>query len=262
MNCRLLAAFSIVAIAWGDVGCGGEAAERAERAEKRLAETSKDLATKDTEVATLRRQIEEGKDLNGRQAKEFEEEKARLEGQRNIMERSAEEARLETRLAGMISLLESDAVRRDERVSKELLEAKDEPQERKELIRTFWRKELAEIRRLKTLEDLVAISKAIHEYRRETGQYPLSGNKNLLACLSKKSKAGGEPFLRPRSGIVSVDGELLDVWGRPYVYIENRSRTPRYSPNTPTYLLYSVGPNGKDETFPDPDPYGDDICNW
>lgn len=262
MKWHYLAALSIAAIIWTDVGCDGEAAERTERMEKRLAETSKELATKETEVAALRRQLEEAKDLNGRQSKEFEEDKARLEGLKNVMERSAEEARLEARMAGMISLLESDAVRRDERISKELLEAKDEPQERKGLIKTFWRKELAEIHRLKTLEDFVAISKAIHAYRRESGQYPPSGNKNLLACLSKGRKAGEEPHLQPRSVTVSSEGELLDAWGRPYVYVEKRSRTPQYSPNSPTYLLYSVGPNGKDETSPVYDPYGDDICNW
>ena len=259
---RFLGVIAIALISLADLGCDGEVAARAERLERRLAETSKELATKETEAAELRRNLEEAKNLTLRQSKEFEAEKARLEGQRSVMERSAEEARLEAGLAGMIAQLESAAVRRDERISKELLEAKDEPQERKGLIRTFWRKELSEIHRLKVLEDLVAISKAIHEYRRETGQYPPSGNKDLLACLSKGRKPGEEPYLRLRSVTVSSDGELLDPWGRPYVYVENRSRTPRSSPNSPTYLLYSLGANGKDETYPVVDPYGDDVSNW
>lgn len=260
---RFLGALSIAAITWADLGCDGEAAERAGRAEKRLADIYQELATKETEAAALRRKLEEANDLNSRQSKEFEEEKARLEGQRSVMERSAEEARLEAGLAGLVAQLQSHAVWRDERISKELLEAKDEPQERKQLIRTFWNKELWEIRRLRTLEDFVALSKAIHAYRRETGGYPASGNKNLLGCLATPSKAGGEPFLRPRAGLVSAQGELVDVWGRPYVYVENRSRSTRHSPGTPAYLLYSVGPNGKDETFPDHDPYGDDVgTSW
>lgn len=260
---RFLGALSIALVTWADLGCDGEAVERAGRAEKRLADISKELATKENEAATLRRQLEEAKDLNWRQSKEFEEERVRLEGQRSVMERSAEEARLEAGLAGLIAQLESEAVRRDERISKELLEAKDEPQERKGVIKMFWSKELSEIRRLRTLEDFVALSKAIHAYRRETGRYPASGNKNLLACLTTPPRAGGEPYLRPRAGIVSAQGDLVDVWGRPYVYVENRGRSPRHSPGTPTYLLYSVGPNGKDDTFPNHDPYGDDVCtSW
>ena len=101
----------------------------------------------------------------------------------------------------------------------------------------------------KTREVQAAIGEVetgLRRYRIVYDFYPEDGNRNLVSALSPDYAAFQLEALR--------DGILIDPWGRPYVY-------ERYDPgdNLPwhTYVFYSIGPNGADESG-----RGDDIGNW
>lgn len=79
-----------------------------------------------------------------------------------------------------------------------------------------------------------------------------------------------EPYL---SGIkareVDSIGNLLDPWGRPYRYFENEIEAPQCPVNPNSFLIYSLGPDGKatDATREEAIDYAlpfnkDNIKNW
>lgn len=157
-------------------------------------------------------------------------------------------------------LVEAAFVKADHIVD-EIREDPDNVKRRAGFVKAFWRDELLSVHRLRTIDDLLALCTAVRVYYIEHGRYPTSGNRNLLAALTSTSKLTKAPFLRPRSEAVSKEGELVDAWGRPYVYVVNQGRDlPSNSPNRHSYLLYSAGPDGIDagngwES-------GDDLRNW
>ena len=79
-----------------------------------------------------------------------------------------------------------------------------------------------------------------------------------------------EPYISGIEGKeVDSDGNLLDPWGRPYRYLENEIASPQSPINPNSFLIYSVGPDGKategtreqlaDFTLPN---NKDNIQNW
>lgn len=93
--------------------------------------------------------------------------------------------------------------------------------------------------------------------------YPASGNRNFLEEMLNASRflsANPDLALDPRR--LNGEGELIDPWGRPYIYRNNHSDFPKNqndptAHNKQTFDFYSVGPDGKDEGG-----FGDDIGNW
>lgn len=90
---------------------------------------------------------------------------------------------------------------------------------------------------------LDALKSALEMYQRDKGTYPPSGSVSLSKALARE---GVEGYVKLPKTFFDKEGRILDEWGRPLVYT-------RLAPNQ--YLLYSVGPNGKDETGT-----GDDIA--
>lgn len=110
------------------------------------------------------------------------------------------------------------------------------------------------------------------EYETDFRDYPLTragaddresvlGGEVLYTELMREDKGG--PYLKSdefRS--VDTDGngdkELMDVWGRPYRYLHNKSYG-RENPCRRTYRLWSVGPDGKSDPL---NPNSDDVTSW
>jgi len=136
---------------------------------------------------------------------------------------------------------------------------------------------------------------ALAEYDRDLGRLPGSDAPHvpdansltevLEAVLRPRSTAGGDgsPYLSVEAKDIavqeagrfrtatpvereepSVPKYILDPWGHPYVVRENRSkRTKSPSMANPGFAdVYSIGPNGRDETaHPENRGKGDDIGN-
>ncbi len=92
-------------------------------------------------------------------------------------------------------------------------------------------------------------------------QYPPSGITNLSRAL--RDRLGSfDPPIKLDLRLINDGGALIDVWGRPYVYRNNKQNFPKNqndpnAHNKQTFDLYSVGANGTDEGGT-----GDDIGNW
>ncbi len=103
---------------------------------------------------------------------------------------------------------------------------------------------------------IASLDTSIAMYESDLGVYPASGNANLAKALSQ---GGGEPdWQGPYEDFKEtelVNGELVDPWGRPYVYVSVNGGSPKHRSNS--YDLYSLGPNGTDD-----DGTQDDIVNW
>ena len=100
---------------------------------------------------------------------------------------------------------------------------------------------------------IAAIEAAIDMYELDTGEYPAAGNQNLVTALTDMDNTSPEwngPYMRFKEEDF-LDGEYLDPWGRPYVYISPGTH------NRGFYDIYSFGPNGEDEQGE-----GDDLGNW
>lgn len=89
---------------------------------------------------------------------------------------------------------------------------------------------------------LETIRAGLEGYIADNGIYPDSGNLNLAKALVSKSDLAHVRL--PKSNF-DESGRIVDAWGAPTIY-ERLSATQ--------YSLYSVGPNGKDESG-----NGDDI---
>jgi type II secretion system protein G len=78
-----------------------------------------------------------------------------------------------------------------------------------------------------------------------------------------------KPYVSVRSKDVDALGNLLDPWNRPFRYLENETEAPQCAANPNSFLLYSLGPDGKatdgtreeliDFTLPN---NKDNIQNW
>ena len=101
-----------------------------------------------------------------------------------------------------------------------------------------------------------SLDTAIVMYQGDIGDYPASDNEDLVSALQDDpgNVNWDGPYMEFKHDEVK-DGQLLDPWGNPYVYISANGGSPEH--HQKTYDLYSYGPNGKDDAGT-----GDDIVNW
>lgn len=105
--------------------------------------------------------------------------------------------------------------------------------------------------------DLNALCLGLEEYRRNFGDYPQTDQpaqllQALLGRLDPRGAAVAAPPAIAVSGFVTLAGAdpfadtaamLSDPWGHPYVYIY---KVPPDTWASPSFLLYSCGPDGID----------------
>jgi general secretion pathway protein G len=103
---------------------------------------------------------------------------------------------------------------------------------------------------------IAALDTAIAMYQGDMGDYPETGNENLVLALQDEPDNADwmGPYMEFKMDELK-DGELLDPWGNPYAYISVNGGSPEH--RTRSYDLYSFGPNGIDD-----DGTGDDLYNW
>jgi general secretion pathway protein G len=105
--------------------------------------------------------------------------------------------------------------------------------------------------------ELAALSVALDAYRRAYGDYPHTDDEAQLlqSLLGRRgplgSAAAGRPWLE-MAGFTTADARdpftdaaavLVDPWDRPYVYAY---KIPSAGWSNSSYLLYSLGPDGKE----------------
>ncbi len=103
---------------------------------------------------------------------------------------------------------------------------------------------------------VAALETAIAMYEGDMAQYPETGNDKLIAALQddpNNVKWSG-PYMEFKQEDVK-EGQLMDPWGRPYVYVSVNGGAPEHRKRS--FDLYSFGPNGTDDSGT-----GDDIVNW
>jgi general secretion pathway protein G len=105
----------------------------------------------------------------------------------------------------------------------------------------------------KAMAQLATIETAISMYEVDMGDYPESGNRNLVTALIEEPDDSdwSGPYMKIREKELNEDGEYLDAWGNPFIYV-NPGLHNEYS-----YDLYSLGPDGKGDGTEK-----DDITNW
>lgn len=106
----------------------------------------------------------------------------------------------------------------------------------------------------KTEAMIAAIETAIAMYHVDTGLYPGRDNQNstLVSDLTAGTGSGDSGWQGPYMEFKERDlseAEVIDPWGEAYYYL-----TPG-THNTASFDLWSIGPDGEDET-------DDDIVNW
>ena len=101
-----------------------------------------------------------------------------------------------------------------------------------------------------------ALETAIAMYESDMGEYPPSGNAELVAAVQDDPDDvdWDGPYIEFKQDEVK-GGELVDPWGKPYEYVSINGGSPKHREHS--FDLYSLGPNGNDE-----DGAGDDIFNW
>ena len=101
-----------------------------------------------------------------------------------------------------------------------------------------------------------ALETAISMYQSDMGDYPLTGNESLVSALQDDpGKVNWDgPYMEFKQDELK-DGQLIDPWGQPYVYVSVNGGSPEH--RNRSYDLYSYGPNGQDDGGT-----GDDIYNW
>ena len=100
---------------------------------------------------------------------------------------------------------------------------------------------------------IAALEAAIDMYEMDIGEYPSSGNEDLVQALTDTSNPEPDwngPYMRLKDEDLE-DGNYIDPWGNPYVYINPGTH------NTSYYDIHSYGLNGQDDQGE-----GDDINNW
>ena len=105
----------------------------------------------------------------------------------------------------------------------------------------------------KTKAQLATIETAISMYEADMGVYPESTNKNLVSAFTEDpgDLDWSGPYMKIKENELNEDGEYLDAWGNPFVYV-NPGIHNEYS-----YDLYSLGPDGKGDGSE-----RDDVRNW
>jgi len=108
----------------------------------------------------------------------------------------------------------------------------------------------------KAKSTIAALETAMAMYSGDLGTYPPSDNKDLVNALSEDpgDPDWQGPYMEFKQDEL-INGELIDPWGKPYVYVSINGGSPKH--RSRSYDLHSYGPNGKDD-----DGTGDDIVNW
>jgi general secretion pathway protein G len=103
---------------------------------------------------------------------------------------------------------------------------------------------------------IAALETAIAMYQGDMGEYPETGNEGLVSALQDDPDDvdWDGPYMEFKQDEVE-NGELLDPWGEPYMYVSVNGGSPQHRERS--YDLYSVGPNGSDDGGG-----SDDIVNW
>ncbi len=87
---------------------------------------------------------------------------------------------------------------------------------------------------------------SLEMYSEDWGTYPPDdgaptyGSASLIAALSGGGYATWPPF------VISEDGDLLDPWGKPYVYRNGSTTTIQGEAQGLGFNIYSEGPPGED----------------
>lgn len=108
----------------------------------------------------------------------------------------------------------------------------------------------------RTKATVAALETSIAMYYADLSEYPATGNAELVKALSEDP--GDEEWFGPYMEFKQdelVNGELVDAWGHPYVYVSANGGSPQHREHS--FDLYSVGPNGSDDQGGE-----DDIVNW
>ena len=101
-----------------------------------------------------------------------------------------------------------------------------------------------------------SLETAIAMYQGDMGDYPTTGNAELVKALQDDpgNVNWNGPYMEFKHDELK-DGQLMDPWGNPYLYISINGGSPEHRPKS--YDLASVGPNNTDDHGT-----GDDIYNW
>ena len=101
-----------------------------------------------------------------------------------------------------------------------------------------------------------ALETAIVMYQGDMGDYPETGNEQLVKALQDDPHDVNwdGPYMEFKQDEI-VGEQLIDPWGNPYEYISVNGGSPEHRNHS--YDLFSLGPNGADDggTL-------DDIFNW
>ncbi len=101
-----------------------------------------------------------------------------------------------------------------------------------------------------------SLGTAIAMYQGDMGSYPPTTNQGMVSALMEdpKNPDWNGPYMEIKKDELK-DGELIDPWGKPYVYVSVDGGSPKHRPKS--FDLFSNGPNGTDD-----DGSGDDVINW
>lgn len=105
--------------------------------------------------------------------------------------------------------------------------------------------------------ELAALAAALEGYRRQQGEYPATGDAAVLlqSLIGKRGPMQAAVSVRARIDLArfatdagkdpfsAADAVLVDPWGQPYRYIY---KVPAAGWTNPGYVLYSIGPDGRD----------------
>lgn len=103
---------------------------------------------------------------------------------------------------------------------------------------------------------IAAMETAIAMYYADIGDYPPTGNAELVLALTEDD--GDPDWMGPYQEFKEneIEGdEVIDPWGTPYIYISVIGGAPEHRIHS--FDLYSVGPNNLDDSGAE-----DDIVNW
>lgn len=103
---------------------------------------------------------------------------------------------------------------------------------------------------------VAGLETAISMYQGDMGDYPETGNEALVAAMTEDPGDAdwSGPYMEFKEDELK-DGQLVDPWGQPYLYVSVNGGSPQHRQRS--YDLYSIGPNGTDD-----DGTQDDIYNW
>ena len=103
---------------------------------------------------------------------------------------------------------------------------------------------------------IAALETAVSMYYGDLGEYPKTGNENLVKALEEDpgNADWNGPYMEFKKDEIK-DGKLVDPWGKPYEYVSVNGGSPEH--RSKSFDISSYGPNGAADGEE-----GDDIGNW